>query len=187
MTAPELLPLLSAGPHPGPEHGACLNEYLAYLAGEPWTDNPRTVHAALRRLAAHVNDTTSDARRHHLALCIPRLLDTASTGERVDVLLGGWLAMQAPASRARRRLLRESTRWARRLTGHEAPSGAGLSFAVEAVDLHVPWLHARSTRDDDRRRLLEQTCDRYDTLTGRYISPLAPEQWAACRALVPAR
>ncbi|MBX9247109.1 hypothetical protein ICW40_20155, partial [Actinotalea ferrariae] len=73
-TTPDGLPLLSAGRHRRPRHGACLMELVSVLAGERWSDGPRCTHPVLARLARLVNDATSDAARPVLALHAPSLV-----------------------------------------------------------------------------------------------------------------
>lgn len=180
----DLLPVLSVGAHPSPIHGACLTEYVSHLAGEPWSDSPATCHPALRRLATGVNDHTSDTRRSELLRLAPRLLGTSGTPERVDVLLAGWLAVQAPPGPGRVRLLRRVTAW----TPHDAdPHGEGMAarvLSVEAADLHFAWLRSEWTTDAERADLLAAACGRLETLTGRVPQRLGWQQIEQCRRLV---
>lgn len=65
---PPGLPVLAAGRHRRPEHGACLMEYTSVLAGERFSDAPRCTDPALAALARAVNDATGDAERSALAV-----------------------------------------------------------------------------------------------------------------------
>ena len=53
---PDELPVLSAGGHADPREGACVMEYVAVLAGEPFGDHPNCVHPALAVLSRWVNE-----------------------------------------------------------------------------------------------------------------------------------
>nr|MBA2767588.1 hypothetical protein [Sporichthyaceae bacterium] len=69
-STPELLPILSRGKHRSSRKGACFMEMASVLAGERWSDHPRCTHPLLAELARLVNDSTSDAQRHRLAVLI---------------------------------------------------------------------------------------------------------------------
>lgn len=73
-----IVPILSAGHHRSPEHGGCFMEVASLLAGERWSDSPRTTHPALAAVARAVNDRTSDAARPRLAPLIPSVIGTAA-------------------------------------------------------------------------------------------------------------
>lgn len=70
---PSGMPALGAGKHTGPHHGACLMEYTALLAGEPFSDQPRCTHPAMAELARQVNDRLSDSARAGLVTRSPAL------------------------------------------------------------------------------------------------------------------
>jgi hypothetical protein len=78
VTTPELLPLLSQGKHRRPRSGACLMEFVSFLAGERWSDHPTCTHPLLGSLARMVNDSTSDGERQRLAGLAPRLIGLTS-------------------------------------------------------------------------------------------------------------
>lgn len=80
MTAPEFLPVLSAGAHDSPKDGACVMEYVSLLAGEEWSDSPACTHPVIAAVARCVNDRLSDSERQQLVPLIGRLFGTAPTG-----------------------------------------------------------------------------------------------------------
>lgn len=129
-SVPEHLPLLSRGAHADPDEGACLMEYVALLAGEPFSDRPRCTHPLLARIARRINDISSETARFDLAPLAPRLIGTASGDPAVApalVLCCAEAALRADPSavrlrrharRAHRRLarlaqLRPQSRWVR--------------------------------------------------------------------------
>jgi hypothetical protein len=66
---PQLPSTLTPGIHLSPSDGACLMEAVSLLAGEPWSDAPRTTLPLLAHLARLVNDAmTADERQALLGL-----------------------------------------------------------------------------------------------------------------------
>ncbi len=98
---PEFMPVLSAGPHDGPEQGACVMELVSYMAGEPWSDRPVCTNPALARMAQIVNDRLTDNRRHLLVPLIGRLFGTDKATPSINVSLARWCAVRAAADAAR--------------------------------------------------------------------------------------
>lgn len=91
---PELVPILSAGRHRNPKHGACFMEFASYLAGERWSDHPACTHPVLAALARDVNDLTSDAARERLLPHVHRVVGLTTDDPR----LAGMIAVRAAAS-----------------------------------------------------------------------------------------
>jgi hypothetical protein len=54
----------------------CIMSFVAFLAGEGHTDNPRTVSGLIRRYAMPINDEMPDHLRHRLKSFAPRLIGT---------------------------------------------------------------------------------------------------------------
>jgi len=73
----DLMPLLGRGKHKHPSRGACFMEYTALLAGEPFSDAPRSVDAELAAVLRHANDTLSDADRPRLLPLLGRAIGLA--------------------------------------------------------------------------------------------------------------
>jgi hypothetical protein len=57
---------LSRGRHPSPAHGACVMELASMLAGEPFTDHPRSVSPVIASYLRSLNDIAGDPRRQLL-------------------------------------------------------------------------------------------------------------------------
>src|SRR5689334_25425534 len=74
---PDGMPVLSRGKHRNPARGACFMEYTALLAGEPFSDAPRSVDAELAAVLRHANDTLSDADRPRLLPQLGRAIGLA--------------------------------------------------------------------------------------------------------------
>ena len=57
---------LERGKHRGPEDGACVMELASMIAGEPFTDRPRSVCPVIAGLLRPYNDVTPNRRRQDL-------------------------------------------------------------------------------------------------------------------------
>jgi hypothetical protein len=57
---------LSRGKHRSPEEGACVMELASMLAGEPFTDHPRSVCPVIASVLRAYNDWSDNARRQDL-------------------------------------------------------------------------------------------------------------------------
>ena len=71
--------LLGRGAHADPGGGGNVLELASVLAGEPWSNRPRSVHPALAAVAEVVNDLLPDDRR---PLITPLAAWLAGTGTR---------------------------------------------------------------------------------------------------------
>lgn len=70
------------GKHNNREEGLCINETVAYLAGEPHSDHPKCLCPVIAPLTIWVNDSCDDALRNELLRDLPwRLVGTKSTPE----------------------------------------------------------------------------------------------------------
>ena len=72
---------LGRGKHTSPEHGACVMELASMLAGEPFSDHPRTVSPAIGSFLRNFNDLLDDERRQDLYAYATKCVGTASTPE----------------------------------------------------------------------------------------------------------
>jgi hypothetical protein len=91
---------LAVGPHHRPGGGRCAMEWVAHLAGEPHTDEPRTVSPVLAAFARSWNDALDDEARQRLRPYLGRTIGTAGDGldEWRAWLCADWLArVCAPA------------------------------------------------------------------------------------------
>jgi hypothetical protein len=108
---------LMPGHHEHPGDGVCVMELASMLAGEPLTDQPRTVSRTLAGLLRGYNDGLDDTRRQTLKAYAAESLGTAR-GRALE--------------RERRRLLRA---WLERERGTRGPL-ASLGRQLALLDLH---------------------------------------------------
>jgi hypothetical protein len=57
---------LAAGKHDGPAQGVCVMELASMIAGEPFTDHPRSVCPVIASFLRAYNDSIDDERRQDL-------------------------------------------------------------------------------------------------------------------------
>lgn len=76
MTVPDFMPVLARGKHSDPSVGACIMEYVSYLAGEEFSDKPGCVDINLAGFARAINDILPDEERQALLPFISRLMGT---------------------------------------------------------------------------------------------------------------
>ncbi len=132
---------LTTGRHAGPDDGVCVMELASMLAGEPFSDRPRSVSATLAAMLRGYNDGLDDRRRASLKYYASASVGTARGGA---------------AERHRRRLVRAAfadSRRSRRLLaalGRVAAmtdlAHASRSLAVRVRDHDDAELHARMLR-----------------------------------------
>lgn len=92
-TIPAGLPVLGAGRHLGPDDGGCIMEIASLLAGERWSDHPRSVDPLLALLARAVNDAVTDGFRPRLLRLVPDMIGTRRRVlDRAPRLVSGALA-----------------------------------------------------------------------------------------------
>jgi hypothetical protein len=70
---------LSKGKHASPEHGACVMELASMLAGERFTDHPRSVSRSIAAFLRGYNDLLDDSRRQELYDYASRCVGTAGS------------------------------------------------------------------------------------------------------------
>src|SRR5437764_12417266 len=70
---------LSRGRHSSPEHGACVMELASMLAGEGFTDHPRSVSRPIAAFLRGYNDLLDDDRRVDLYRYAAQTVGTASS------------------------------------------------------------------------------------------------------------
>jgi hypothetical protein len=124
---------LSPGRHPSPKHGACVMELASMLAGEPFTDHPRSVSRPLASFLRGYNDMLSDERRQDLYRYAALAVGTSGCDE-VEAARAAHLVAWADA-RARQR-----ARWSpfarrRRAKARNAPDDweASARYAINTI------------------------------------------------------
>ena len=70
---------LSRGRHSSPEHGACVMELASMLAGEAFTDHPRSVSRPIASFLRGYNDLLDDRRRADLYRYAAQAVGTAGS------------------------------------------------------------------------------------------------------------
>src|SRR3954471_7750366 len=80
MTATRDPYFLSKGSHATPDAGRCAMEWVAYLAGEPHTDQPACVSPVLKTFCIKFNDVLDDGQRQKLRPYLARTIGTAGDG-----------------------------------------------------------------------------------------------------------
>ena len=73
---------LKKGAHKNIEDGACIMELVSYIAGEPWSDNPKCACPILTSFAIGINDSMDDEWRQKLKPIIPKLLNSRDENKR---------------------------------------------------------------------------------------------------------
>jgi hypothetical protein len=66
LVLPDWLPTLDKGNHEPHYPQLCAMEAAAWLAGEEWSDHPRSVHPVIAQAARRANDTLADDERQDL-------------------------------------------------------------------------------------------------------------------------
>jgi len=74
---------LSRGRHSSPEHGACVMELASMLAGEGFSDHPRSVSRPIASFLRGYNDLVDDRRREDLYRYAAQAVGTAGS-PRID-------------------------------------------------------------------------------------------------------
>jgi hypothetical protein len=72
---------LAPGRHAAPEQGVCTVELASMLAGDRFSDSPRTACAAVAAFVRGYNDAIDDARRQDLFAIAALLVGSSSTQE----------------------------------------------------------------------------------------------------------
>ncbi|MBL8753023.1 MAG: hypothetical protein JNK15_06935 [Planctomycetes bacterium] len=104
---------LQRGSHPDRGAGMCAMEMVAWLAGEPHSDEPRCACPVLGAFVRACNDAMSDeARNRHLRPQVPQLVNTRATvaieRRRGFVVLDGLVRVLVPKALRRDRLFAEA-------------------------------------------------------------------------------
>jgi hypothetical protein len=94
---------LGKGRHSSPDHGACVMELASMLAGESFTDHPRSVSPVIATFLRSYNDMVDDDRRQDLYRYAAEVVGTArderAERARADRLIEWADAMEAARSR----------------------------------------------------------------------------------------
>jgi hypothetical protein len=134
---------LSRGRHSSPEHGACVMELASMLAGEPFSDHPRSVSRPIASFLRGYNDLLDDDRRADLYRYAAHTVGTASSRPVEDARIARLLAWgderwreRASRSLLERLRLRRATQ---ERTSDPEPAG---TYAVHAIGKLNDTTHA---------------------------------------------
>lgn len=134
---------LSRGRHSSPEHGACVMELASMLAGEGFSDHPRSVSRPIASFLRGYNDLLDDRRREDLYRYAAQTVNSASSPSVEDARAARLLAWadELWERRAARSLL-ERLRFRRAVQerSHD-PEPAG-TYAVHAIGKVTEEIHA---------------------------------------------
>jgi len=125
---------LSRGRHSSPEHGACVMELASMLAGESFSDHPRSVSRPIASFLRGYNDLLDDRRREDLYRYAAQTVGTAGSPAVEEARAARLLAWadQQWESRASRSLL-DRVRLRRAYQDRSSdPEPAG-TYAVHAI------------------------------------------------------
>jgi hypothetical protein len=152
---------LSRGKHSSPEHGACVMELASMLAGEGFSDHPRSVSRPIASFLRGYNDLLDDRRRQDLYAYAARAVGTASSRAVEDARAAELLAWGDALWERRARgslLARLRRRRVRNERSSEAePAG---TYAVHAIGRVGAESHAAALRLIDE--LIEMGAAPYD-------------------------
>ena len=134
---------LSRGRHSSPEHGACVMELASMLAGECFSDHPRSVSRPIASFLRGYNDLLDDRRRADLYRYASQTVDSAGSRSLEDARVTRLLvwADELWERRASRSLI-ERLRFRRAVQERSAdPEPAG-TYAVHAIGKVTEETHA---------------------------------------------
>ncbi|MBV9804981.1 MAG: hypothetical protein JO130_17405 [Solirubrobacterales bacterium] len=134
---------LSRGRHSSPEHGACVMELASMLAGESFSDHPRSVSRPIASFLRGYNDLLDDRRRVDLYRFAAQAVDTAGPSEIERARVARLLAWGDERWRRRTACsLIDSLRQRRAVKGRASdPEPAG-TYAVHAIGKITDEAHA---------------------------------------------
>lgn len=120
---------LSRGKHSSPEQGVCVMELASMLAGEPFSDRPRSADPVIGGLLRAYNDTVDGERRQDLYALAAEVVGTASS---IDVQRRRAARCLAFAAAHRRRARWRRQRRTPALAAHLGDDAPGV-LAVRAL------------------------------------------------------
>ena len=134
---------LSRGRHSSPEHGACVMELASMLAGESFSDHPRSVSRPIASFLRGYNDLLDDSRRADLYRYAAQTVGTAGPGPVEDARVARLLAWGDDLWRRRAsRSVLERMRLRRAVKERSIdPEPAG-TYAVHAIGKVTDKAHA---------------------------------------------
>ncbi len=133
---------LSRGKHSSPENGACVMELASMLAGEAFSDHPKSVCPVIGSFLRAYNDAIDDRRRQDLYAFAAKVVGSRG-GAATDRARGERLAAWAAEVRPRRLRQRLVPRWLWSVAQRREPFAEALGiYAVRAIRKHTDESHA---------------------------------------------
>ena len=157
--------VLLRGNHKYPAQGLCLTEAVAWMAGEPHSDQPECCSPVLAAFGRAWNDgMRNNEERAQLLPFVPRLIGTAGDAgaetRRADMALQWMINVQAPAWLELAGLSdhAETLRSMVRIDQSQlAAAGDAARDAARAATWDAAWAAARAAAGDAARAALEPT------------------------------
>lgn len=161
---------LARGRHVSPDAGVCVMELASMLAGETFTDRPRSVSPVIAGFLRAYNDLIDDRRRQDLYGCAAAVLGTAGSRD-LEVERAAYLQAWGDELRARRWwkcLLPERMRASKRpqLRPHQAGP-----YAVQSMFRLSDGLHRSVLAVVDELVALGSRCDAFPAATPAPVRP----------------
>lgn len=138
---------LARGKHSSPRHGACVMEIASMLAGERFSDRPKTVSPVIAAFLRGYNDLVDDQRRQDLIHYASDAVGTAgseSLEEARATRLMDWADAQWGHHPRPGIWGSLGTRWARRALPTD-PDGAGI-YAIRSIHRESRQVHGEVLR-----------------------------------------
>ncbi|MGN6169961.1 MAG: hypothetical protein ACTHQQ_17600 [Solirubrobacteraceae bacterium] len=172
---------LARGKHPSPQHGACVMELASMLAGERFSDRPRSVSPVIGAFLRGYNDLVDDHRRRDLIRYAAEAVGTAASEEvelaRVKRLVQWaderWAQNPGPSVLGSLGLL-----WARRLPPTD-PDSAGV-YAIRSIHRGNGQVHRHVLALLDE---LIATGDQEPAQERQPAQRITPDSWSPARRL----
>ena len=141
LEVPDRLIRLDRGAHSPDSGRACAMEAASWLAGERWSDHPRSVHRVIAGVARWVNDELDDGGRQQLWPLILASLGTSRPGRLIlahRLRRCAWKARVEARGGASRQVWERVLAEHARLTGHRSPAVPSGRLAALAAHLEDP-------------------------------------------------
>jgi hypothetical protein len=134
---------LTRGRHSSPDHGACVMELASMLAGESFSDHPRSVSRPIASFLRGYNDLVDDRRRADLYRYASQTVGTAGSADVEEARVARLLAWADESWRQRAgRSALERMRFRRAHKERSSdPEPAG-TYAVHAIGKVTDEMHA---------------------------------------------
>jgi len=133
---------LGRGKHASPESGACVMELASMLAGERFSDHPRSVSRVIGAFLRGYNDMLDDERRQDLYAYASKVVGTAAPQEIEDLRMDRLLQWADEMRRNRRSPLRRFAGPRISRSRRSDPEAIG-TYAVRALPQMTDEIHGR--------------------------------------------